>query len=152
MTTTSMRRPARLAGLVLSLTLTGLCLASLPAQAAVPRPAAPAAHQPAGKKTSMQIHAGPVKGKVHRGEQIRIHGHVATGPRGRSDAGDTLYLQTQVQAGVWVNLASAPCAPDSDFDITLAQSTSGTLTLRIFHPETSVFAAAFSDVFAVVVL
>ncbi|MFB9925614.1 hypothetical protein ACFORO_36705 [Amycolatopsis halotolerans] len=143
--TTSMRRPARWAGLALSLALSGLCLTAVPAQAAVP-----AAHQ-AAKKKPVHIKAGPVKSRVHKGEQIRIHGHVATGPAGRADD-EILYLQEETQAGVWVNLASASCLPDNDFDLGLRLNVSGTLTLRVFHPETTLFATATSEVFAVVVL
>ncbi|MBB2501295.1 hypothetical protein [Amycolatopsis echigonensis] len=151
MTTTSMRRPARWAGLALSLALSGLCLTALPAQAAVPQASAPAAHQE-GKKTPVHIKAGPVKAKVHKGEQLRIHGHVATGPAARGDGGGTLYLQQETQAGVWVNLVSTSCSPDSDFDLGLQLNVSGTLTLRVFHPESTLFAAAASAVFTVVVL
>ncbi|MFD2466611.1 hypothetical protein [Amycolatopsis silviterrae] len=147
MTTTSMRRPGRAAGLALSLVLGGLCLAPLPAQAAVPQSAA---HQLAGKKTPVHIKAGPVKAKVHKGEQLRIHGHVATGPAGRGDDGGFLYLQQQTQAGVWVNLASTLCSP-GDFNLGVRLSVSGSLTLRVFHPESTLFTAAVSTVFTVVV-
>ncbi|MER6765851.1 MULTISPECIES: hypothetical protein [Amycolatopsis] len=148
--TTSMRRHARWAGLALSLALGGLCLAA-PAEAAVPQANAPAAHQ-AGKKTPVHIKAGPVKAKVHKGEQLRIHGHFATGPAGRADDGGLLYLQEQTQAGAWVNLASASCAPDNDFDLGIRLNVSATLTLRVYHPESTLFATAVSAVFTVVVL
>ncbi|WP_244223839.1 hypothetical protein [Amycolatopsis circi] len=148
--TTSMRRRARWAGLALSLALGGLCL-TVPAQAAVPQADAPAAHQ-AGKKTPVHIKAGPVKSKVHKGEELRIHGHVATGPAGRGDDGGILYVQQQTQAGVWVNLASTPCSPGNDFDLGLRLTVSGTVTLRVFHPESTLFAAAVSAVFTVAVL
>ncbi|WP_037366045.1 hypothetical protein [Amycolatopsis orientalis] len=150
MTTTSMRRRARWAGLALSLALGGLCLTALPAQAAPAAPDAPAAHQTA-KKKPVHLKAGPVKAKVHKGEQIRIHGHVATGPAGRADD-ELLYLQQETRAGVWVNLASVSCLPDHDFDLGIRLNVSGSVTLRVFHPETTLFAAAASAVFTVVVL
>ncbi|MGW4401083.1 hypothetical protein ACWEHA_37790 [Amycolatopsis nivea] len=146
MTTTSMRHRARWAGLALSLALAGLCSTALPAQAAVP-----AAHQLA-KKKPVHIKAGPVKAKVHKGEQIRIHGHFATGPAGRADDDGILYLQQQTQAGVWVNLAAASCSPDNDFDLGIRLNVSGSVTLRVFHPESTLFTAAVSAVFTVVVL
>ena len=150
MTTTSLRRPARLAGLVLSLAVSALCLTS-PAQASTPPAPVPAAH-PAGKKVPLRIQAKPAKAKAHKGERIRIHGHLATVHAGRADLGGTLYLQQEVRTGVWVNLVSGSCSPDSDFDLSLALNVSGTLTLRVFLPETDVYAAAASDVFAIVVL
>ncbi|MGW7538003.1 hypothetical protein [Amycolatopsis sp. NPDC054798] len=151
MTTTSMRRPARWAGLALSLALGGVCLAAPSAQAAVPQASAPAAHQ-AGKKTPVHIKAGPAKAKMHKGEQLRVHGHVATGPAGRGDDSGLLYLQMQTQAGVWVNLTSTACSPDRDFDLSFRLSVSGSLTLRVYHPESVLLAAAVSAVFTVVVL
>lgn len=146
MTTTSMRRRARWAGLALSLALAGLCSTALPAQAAVP------AAQHLAKKKPVQIKAAPVKAKVHKGEQIRIHGHFATGPAGRADDDGILYLQQQTQAGAWVNLAAASCSPDHDFDLGIRLNVSGSLTLRVFHPESTLFTAAVSAVFTVVVL
>lgn len=135
----------------MSLALSGLCLTALPAQAVVPQASAPAAHQ-AGKKTPVHIKAGPLKAKVRKGEQFRIHGHVATGPAGRSDRGEILYVQQETQAGVWVNLASTSCSPNNDFDLSLRLNVSGTVTLRVFHPESTLFTAAASAVFTVVVL
>ncbi|ATY16117.1 hypothetical protein CU254_03065 [Amycolatopsis sp. AA4] len=142
-----MRRRARWAGLALSLALGGLCATALPAQAA---PDAPAAHQ-AAKKKPVHLKAGPAKDKVHKGDLVRIHGHFATGPAGRGDDDGLLYLQQQTQAGVWVNLASTSCSPDNDFDLGVRLTVSGTLTLRVFHPESTLFTAAASAVFTVVV-
>ncbi|WP_406640839.1 hypothetical protein [Amycolatopsis sp. WGS_07] len=150
MTTTSMRRPARAAGLALSLALGGLLLAPLPAQAAVPQSAA---HQLAGKKTPVHIKAEPVKAKLHKGEQLRVHGHVATGPAGSAARGDGgfLYLQQQIRVGVWVNLASTSCSPGTNFDLGVQLNVSGSLTLRVYHPESALFTAAASAVFTVAV-
>ncbi|WP_409466788.1 hypothetical protein [Amycolatopsis sp. GA6-003] len=149
MTTTSMRRRARWAGLALPLALSGLCATALPAQATAPA-AVPAAHQMA-KKKPVHLKAVPVKAKVRKGEQIRVHGRFATGPAGRADDDGILYLQQEIRAGVWVNLASTSCAPDHDFDLGVRLNVSGTLTLRVFHPESTLFTAAASAVFTVVV-
>lgn len=146
-----MRPPARWAGLALSLVLGGLCLTAPTAQADVQQASAPAAHQ-AAKKKPVHLKAVPVKSKVHKGEQIRIHGHFATGPAGRRDDVGMLYLQQRTQAGAWVNLASTSCAPDHDFDLGVQVNVSGSLTLRVYHPESALFAAAASAIFTVVVL
>ena len=109
-------------------------------------------------KHHVRLSAAPVKNRVHRGEQVRIHGHLASAPEAAQslmaavDTSDVLYLQEETQAGVWVNLASTGCRPDNDFDLGLRLSVSVTLTLRVYAPETSLYAAATSSVFALVVL
>lgn len=120
--------------------------------------AASASAEPMGKH-HVKLSAGPVKNRVHKGEQVRIHGHMASAPDSTrspmaavSDTSDVLYLQEETQAGVWVNLASTNCWPDNDFDIGLRLNVSATLSLRIFAPETALYASATSSVFALVVL
>ena len=120
--------------------------------------AASASAEPMGKH-HVKLSAGPVKNHVHKGEQVRIHGHMASASDGTrspmaavADLSDVLYLQQETQAGVWVNLASTNCEPDNDFDIGLRLNVSATLTLRVFAPETSLYASATSSVFALVVL
>lgn len=102
-------------------------------------------------KHHVKISAGPVKNKVHKGDQVRIHGHLASadGPR-LADVYDTLYLQEETQAGVWVNLADTSCEPDNDFDIRIDLNVSA--TLRVFAPETDLYASATSSVFALIVI
>ncbi|HWC81002.1 MAG TPA: hypothetical protein VG756_13690 [Pseudonocardiaceae bacterium] len=110
-------------------------------------------------KHHVKLSAGPVKSRVHKGDQVRIHGHMASAPdtTGRAlmaatDTSATLYLQEETQAGVWVNLADTNCRPDNDFDIGLRLNVSATLSLRVFAPETALYASATSSVFALVVL
>ncbi len=120
--------------------------------------AASASAEPMGKH-HVKLTAAPVKSHVHKGEQVRIHGHLAsvagtghTPMAATTLTADDLYLQEETSAGVWVNLDNTGCYPDDDFDFNLSFSVSASLTLRIFAPETDMYAAAYSDVFALVVL
>lgn len=138
-------RPVRLAGLLLAVLLTGLGAVTAPAQAAT----APAASQKAVK-----VHAEPEKSQVHKGEVAHIRGHLETqGARTVGARGDqeTLYVQ-QFQAGAWVDVASGGCRPDGDFLLSVTFSVSATVQLRVYHPETDLYLAGYSDAFALVVI
>jgi len=50
----------------------------------------------------------------------------------------------QLQAGVWVNLADTTCRPNGGFTFSLSFSLSATVSLRLYHPETTLYAAAYS--------
>jgi hypothetical protein len=115
-------------------------------------PSGPATASPLDKRP-VKLSAAPVKAKVHRGEQVRIHGHLANGAAARTtDLTDALYLEEETQAGVWVNLASTACEPDHDFDISLSLNVAATVNLRVFAPETDIYASATSSVFALIVI
>lgn len=103
-------------------------------------------------KRPVKLTAAPVKAKVHKGEQVRIHGHLASGGARTTDLSDGLFLQEETQAGVWVNLAGTTCVPDHDFDISLSLNVAATLNLRVFAPETDLYASATSSVFALIVI
>jgi hypothetical protein len=51
-----------------------------------------------------------------------------------------------------VDVASGSCQPKAAFSIDVSFSVSATLSLRVFHPESTLYAAAYSDAFALVVL
>jgi hypothetical protein len=79
-------------------------------------------------KHHVKLSAGPVKSRVHKGDQVRIHGHMASAP---DTTGRALMAAT---------------------DIGLRLTVSATLSLRVFAPETALYASATSSVFALVVL
>ena len=143
-----MRRTSlRLAATALAILLGCLALSSASATAT-----------PLGKH-HVKLSAAPLKNKVHRGEHVRVHGHLASAagtgraPMAAADYyADVLYLQEETAAGVWIDLASTDCYPDSDFDINLSLNVSVNLILRVYAPETVLYAAATSGLFALVVL
>jgi len=51
----------------------------------------------------------------------------------------------QLQAGAWVNLADTTCRPNGGFSFSLSFSVSATVSLRLYHPESTLYAAAYSS-------
>ena len=112
--------------------------------------AAPAAVQ-APAKHKMKVQAKPVKNKVKKHEKTQIKGRIDDAARSLADDSETLVVQ-ELQAGVWVNLATGGCLPNGAFSIDVSFDVSASLQLRVFHPESTLYAAASSDVFALVVI
>lgn len=109
-------------------------------------------------KSPVKVDAKPDKSKVKVGEHTKIRGRLTLSHAGAgaaaaapADGVDVVFAQ-QLVAGVWVNLGSSPCAPGDDFSIDVSFSVAATLSLRVYAPETDVYAAASSDVFALVVI
>ena len=112
--------------------------------------AAPAAaHAPA--KHKMKVQAAAAKGKVKKGEQTQVKGRIDDLARSAASGTETLYVQ-QLRAGVWVNVFSDTCRPNGAFSIDVSFNVSATLSLRVYHPESSLYVSAYSDVFALVVI
>ncbi len=156
MTTTPSRRPARFAGLVLAVILAGLAVTGTPAQATTTHNT-PGTSQADARKP-VRVLAKADKIRVHKSEAVHIRGHLSTQLSAtttttptQSAELDALFVQ-QLQAGVWVNIAGGGCEPDGDFDFSVSFQLSATVQLRVYHPETDLYAAAFSDVFALVVI
>ncbi|AXB43600.1 hypothetical protein [Amycolatopsis albispora] len=116
---------------------------------AVPATAAPAA--PAGVETfkGVKVHAKADKAKVKVNEKVRIRGSLEI--PARSEAAETVIIQS-LQAGVWVDLRSTSCRPNSSFSLSLSFSVSAQLTLRAYHPATTLYAAASSETFVLLVV
>ncbi|GAA3440477.1 hypothetical protein GCM10018954_101130 [Kutzneria kofuensis] len=112
--------------------------------------AAPVAVQ-APAKHKMKVQAQPAKGHVKKHEQTQIKGRIDDSARSATTDVETLIVQ-ELRAGVWVNVATGGCRPNGAFSIDVSFDVSATLSLRVFHPETTLYAAAYSDVFALVVL
>lgn len=139
-----MNKMIRLAAVALA--IGGLGLTAMPAAAAGYATTPAAVHSPAHKP--VHLTAKPDKARIHRGEHIKLRGHLTTGV-GHGSA--EILLVQEFRAGGWVTVATAHCRPDSDFAIDLSFNVSANLTLRVYHPETSLFAAA-SVQFSLVVL
>lgn len=112
--------------------------------------AAPAAVQ-APAKHKMKVQAKPAKAKVKKHEKTQIKGRIDDAARSAATGTETLIVQ-ELQAGAWVNVATGGCEPNGAFAIDVSFDVSATLSLRVFHPESTLYAAAYSDVFALVVL
>ncbi|MCK2236618.1 MULTISPECIES: hypothetical protein [unclassified Crossiella] len=105
-----------------------------------------------GKKKAKVKTKAKKQNKVKKGEEFTIEGSMEdlTGERSAALFGSVI-LQSQTSAGLWVNLGSpSPCRPNGTFTLSLRVQTS--LTLRVFAPETDVYVAASSSVFAVIAI
>ncbi|GAA0616574.1 hypothetical protein GCM10010174_38190 [Kutzneria viridogrisea] len=115
--------------------------------------AAPVAvHSPA--KKHLTISAKPVKDHVKVHEKTQVKGRLDIKPSARSAEDLELLVVQRLQAGVWIDLGGTetPCQPNGNFSVDLSFDVSAELTLRVFHPDSSLYAESYSDVFAFVVL
>jgi hypothetical protein len=112
--------------------------------------AAPAAAQ-APAKHKMKVQAKPAKDKVKKGEKTQVKGRIDDAARTLASDPEPLVLQ-ELEAGAWVTVETSSCRPNGKFAIDVSFDVSATLSLRVFHPESTLYAAASSDVFALVVL
>jgi hypothetical protein len=112
--------------------------------------AAPAAVQ-APAKHKMKVQAQPAKDHVKKGEKTQIKGRIDDLARSGATGTETLYVQ-QLRAGVWVDVVAGTCRPNGGFSIDVSFDVSATLSLRVYHPESTLYVSAVSDVFALVVL
>ncbi|GAA2783801.1 hypothetical protein [Crossiella cryophila] len=125
-----------------------LALAPVAAAATAESGVATAEHGP--KKKAKVNTKAKKQNKVKKGEEFSIDGSLEelAGERSAALFGSVI-LQSQTTAGLWVNLGSpSPCRPNGTFTLSLRVQTS--LTLRVFAPETDVYVAASSSVFAVI--
>ena len=107
---------------------------------------------PAAPKSKVHINAKADKDSVRVGEKVKINGGLDVLTQPRIDGGTEPVVVQSLQAGVWVDLSTGSCRPNGAFRIDLSFSVSARLTLRVYHPETSSYAAAYSDVFGLLVL
>ncbi|MEQ0564639.1 hypothetical protein ABJI51_36660 [Amycolatopsis sp. NEAU-NG30] len=129
--------------LVISIAVAGLA----PALAA-PATAAPgtAAVAEAGKgKVKLDGKLGKDHVKVN--EKVDLKGNLKVLDAARADGTQTLeaVVVQQLQAGVWVDLANTSCRPNGGFSFSLSFSLSATVSLRLYHPESTLYAAAYSS-------
>ncbi|MFC0430077.1 hypothetical protein [Kutzneria buriramensis] len=139
-------RTSPLARTLTALTVACAALTVMPVAAS----AFPAVTQ-APAKHKMKVQAKPAKTKIKKQEKTQIKGRIDDTARSASDTAETLIVQ-ELQAGVWVDVATDECRPNGAFAIDVSFDVSATLSLRVFHPESTLYAAAYSDVFALVVL
>ncbi|TNC20197.1 hypothetical protein [Amycolatopsis alkalitolerans] len=110
--------------------------------------AAPAAA--AAPKTKVTLHANAAQQQVKVGQKLKVRGTLDVAAR--SGGGAEPVVVQSLQAGAWVDLTTGRCRPDGGFTLDLSFAVSAQFTLRVYHPETTLYASAASNVFAVLVL
>jgi len=140
MTRTSHSTSRVLSALVISVALGGLA----PALAA-PAGAAPlsSAAVEAGKG-KVKVDGKLSKDHVKVNEKVDLKGNLQVLDAARTDQTVEAVIVQQLQAGAWVNIADTTCRPNGGFSLSLSFSLSATVSLRLFHPETTLYAAAYS--------
>ncbi|MFI6305652.1 hypothetical protein ACIBCH_27555 [Amycolatopsis thailandensis] len=136
----------------------GIVLAGLvPAAQAAAAPASPASSEQTSvhKKKKVKLEAKADKSKVKVGEETKLKGRldvIADSAGGDSADALELIIVQKLVAGVWVDLSNGSCRPNGSFVLSLSFSVKASLTLRVYHPETTLYASATSSVFGVVVV
>lgn len=146
----SLSRTGRvLTALVLSCLVAGLAPA---AATAAPAPS-PSSSTVALAKGKVKVDAKLAKGKVKKGEKVKLTGKLDVLAEGsRLDATEPLIVQQQISAGAWIDIATTSCRPNGSYSLNLSFSLSASLSLRVYHPETTIYASAYSSVFALLVI
>lgn len=107
---------------------------------------------PAAPKAKVALHAKADKNQVRAGEKVKINGGLDVLREPRLDGGTEPVVVQSLQAGAWVDLTTGSCHPNGTFSLNLSFSVAAQLTLRVYHPETSLYASAYSSLFTVLVL
>jgi hypothetical protein len=128
-----------LTALVLSTALAGL----VPALAA-PAGAAPLSSAVEAGKGKVKVDGKLGKDHVKVNEKVDLKGNLQVLDAARTDQSVEAVIVQQLQAGAWVNIADTTCRPNGNFSVSLSFSLSATVSLRLFHPETTLYAAAYS--------
>ncbi|KFU79914.1 hypothetical protein SAMN04489729_2452 [Amycolatopsis lurida] len=115
-----------------------------PAAAATGSPAPLPASSEAGKK-KVKLDASLSKKQVKVDEKVTLKGTLQTqeGTDGTNSL-EAIIVQ-QLQGSVWVNIADTTCRPNSTFSLKLSFSFSAVITLRAYHPETTLYASAYTS-------
>ena len=129
-----------LTALALSAALAGLA----PALAA-PAGAAPLSSAVEAGKGKVKLDGKLGKDHVKVNEKVDLKGNLKVLDAARSEAALETVIVQQLQAGTWVNIADTGCRPNGGFSFSLSFSLSATVSLRLYHPETTLYAAAYSS-------
>lgn len=120
----------------------GLAPAASATGSPVPAPASPEISK---KKVKLDASLSKKQAKVN--EKVTLRGNLQVEGGSRSDGTDGLeaIIVQQLQGSVWVNIADTTCRPNSTFSLRLSFSFSAVITLRAYHPETTVYASAYTS-------
>ncbi|MEV4054316.1 hypothetical protein AB0J55_24235 [Amycolatopsis sp. NPDC049688] len=139
MTRTPFSASRILTALVITIAVAGLA----PALAA-PAGAAPLSAATEAGKGKVKVEGKLAKDHVKVNEKVDLKGNLKVLEAPRSEGTVETVIVQQLQAGTWVNLADTTCRPNGGFSFTLSFSLSATVSLRLYHPETTLYAAAYS--------
>ncbi|RSM78365.1 hypothetical protein DL991_17435 [Amycolatopsis sp. WAC 01375] len=116
-----------------------------PAASAIGSPAPVPASSEAGKK-KVKLDASLSKKQVKVNEKVTLKGKLQV-DGARTDGTDSLeaIIVQQLQGSVWVNIGDTTCRPNSTFSLKLSFSFSAVITLRAYHPETTLYASAYTS-------
>lgn len=109
-------------------------------------------HSIAGKK-KVKVEAKLDKGKVKVNEKVKLKGKLdvqASGADGVTSL-EPLVVQRLV-AGAWIDLTSTSCRPNGSYQLRLSFQVQAEIKLRVYHPETTLYASATSSVFSLLVI
>ncbi len=146
MTRTPLSPSRILSALVISIAVAGL-VPALATTASATGSAASVSTVADTHKGKVKLDAKLAKDHVKVNEKVDLKGNLKVLDATRADGTETLeaVIVQQLQAGVWVNLANTSCRPNGGFSFSLSFSLSATISLRLYHPETTLYAAAYSS-------
>jgi len=139
-----MIRKPRSAGRILSALVITVALAGLTPALAAPAGAAPLSSATQAGKGKVKVDGKLSKDHVKVNEKVDLKGNLKVLDAARSEGSVEAVIVQQLQAGAWVNIADTTCRPNGGFSLSLSFSLSATVSLRLFHPETTLYAAAYS--------
>ncbi|MEV6827933.1 hypothetical protein [Amycolatopsis sp. NPDC051102] len=139
-----MTRTPRSARRILSALVISIALAGLTPAAAGAAPAAELNHATQAGKGKVKVDGKLGKDHVKVNEKVDLKGSLKVLDAPRSEGSVETVIVQQLQAGAWVNIADTTCRPNGGFSFTLSFSLSATVSLRLYHPETTLYAAAYS--------
>lgn len=141
-------------------------LAAVPGPAlAVPESGAagtsPGTERVADKK-HVKVQAKLGKGKVKVNEKVKLKGsldidlplraHARTDADADADASLEPIVVQRLDGNAWVDVASTSCKPNGGFHLKLSFQFRAELTLRVYHPETTLYTSASSSLFTLLVV
>jgi hypothetical protein len=119
----------------------------------------PATERVADKK-HVKVKAKLGKGKIKVNEKVKLKGNLdidlplLRAQSARTDAGMSLepIVVQRLDGGAWVDVASTSCRPNGSFNLKLSFQFRAELTLRVYHPETTLYTSASSSHFTLLVI
>ncbi|WP_410609259.1 hypothetical protein [Amycolatopsis sp. lyj-109] len=139
-----MTRTPHRAGRILSALAITVAVAGLAPALATPAGAGPLFSATEAGKGKVKVDGKLAKDHVKVNEKVDLKGNLQVLDAARSEATVEAVVVQQLQAGAWVNIADTTCRPNGGFSLSLSFRLSATVSLRLFHPETTLYAAAYS--------
>ncbi|MEU5264125.1 hypothetical protein [Amycolatopsis sp. NPDC021455] len=132
---------------ILSALAITIAVAGLAPALAAPAGAAPLTSAVEAGKGKVKVDGKLSKDHVKVNEKVDLKGNLKVLDAARAEDGTEVLeavIVQQLQAGAWVNIADTTCRPNGGFSLSLSFSLSATVSLRLYHPETTLYAAAYS--------